>query len=79
MSRQKERRPGQGNDARNGREPVRKILSRNFSRICIGVTGVLGIAIALHFTELDNAIVWVAGYSGMLLGFALGNVGGDLK
>ena len=78
MSTQNERRPGQGNDARNGREPVRKILSRNFSRICIGVTGVFGIAIALLFTEIDNAIICAVAYSGLLIGFALGNVGGEL-
>lgn len=79
MNKQNERRPGQGNDARNGHEPVRKILSRNFSRICIGVTGVLGIAIALHFTEIDNAIIWAVAYSGLLIGFALGDVGGEQR
>ena len=78
MSTQNERRPGQGNDARNGREPARKILARNFPRICIGVTGVLGIALCLQFARIDNVIVWATAYSGMLIGFALGNIGGEL-
>lgn len=79
MSTQNERRPGQGNGARNGREPVKSILSRNFARIVIGVTGVFGCLIMWHFSDMENAIIWGTAYSGMLIGFALGNIGGELR
>lgn len=72
-----ERRPSQGNSAQNGREPVRSILSRNFFRICIGVTGVLGVAITLAAAN-DANIVWISSYSGLLVGLAVGNIGGEL-
>ena len=79
MSKEYERRSGQGNDAHNGREPVRSILARNFLRICLGVTGVIGMVITLGFSEGNNAIAWAAGYSGILLGFVLGYIGGELR
>lgn len=72
-----ERRPGQGNSAQNGREPVRSILSRNFFRICIGVTGVFGVVIALA-TVNDTNIVLICSYSGLLVGLAVGNISGEL-
>ncbi len=74
-----ERRPGQGNGARNGREPARKILARSFPRVCVGVIGALGVAMAIHFSAVDESVVWVSSYSGLLIGLALGNVSGELR
>lgn len=76
MNKQNERRPGQGNDAREARKSFREILSRNFARIVIGITGVLGCLIMLHFSDTENTIIWGTAYSGMLVGFALGDMGG---
>lgn len=72
-----ERRPGQGNGARSGHEPVRLILSRNASSISMGLVGCLCVALPIAFEAAGDAY-WplVIAYGGCLVGIAIvGGVG----
>ena len=71
MQRHKEeRRLDQDNDARDGQQSIKEIVTRNIDRILLTLLGVFIVGACTYVSSAQAVTLWAA-YGGMLLGWVM--------